>query len=100
ALGGDGARGRAAGEGRAVRVGRGRDLPVIPGAAGPERVRRRPYTSDPACSERARAREEARMTPCVAPAYDEERVLGATLDSIHAAARIAGEPYEIVVADD
>lgn len=42
----------------------------------------------------------ARMISFVVPAYDEERVLGATLDSIHAAARIAGEPYEIVVADD
>ena len=36
----------------------------------------------------------------IVPAYNEERLLGATLDSIHAAARATGETYEIVVADD
>jgi len=36
----------------------------------------------------------------VVPAYNEERLLGATLDSIGAAARACGEAFEIVVADD
>jgi len=36
----------------------------------------------------------------VVPAYNEERYLGATLASIHAAALAVAEPYEIVVADD
>ena len=36
----------------------------------------------------------------VVPAYNEERLLGATLESIHAAARPLGIAYEIVVADD
>jgi glycosyltransferase involved in cell wall biosynthesis len=36
----------------------------------------------------------------VIPAYNEARYLAATLESIHAAARDVGEPYEIVVADD
>src|SRR5260221_13977842 len=40
------------------------------------------------------------MISFVVPAYNEERYLGATLESTHAAARAAGEPYEIVVADD
>lgn len=40
------------------------------------------------------------MISFVIPAYNEERYLGATLASIHAAARAVGEPYEIVVADD
>ncbi|HEX4779730.1 MAG TPA: glycosyltransferase family A protein, partial [Usitatibacter sp.] len=34
------------------------------------------------------------------PAYNEEAYLAATLESIHAAAREAGELYEIVVAND
>jgi len=36
----------------------------------------------------------------VVPAYNEEKYLGPTLASIHAAARAVGEPYEIVVAND
>ncbi len=36
----------------------------------------------------------------VVPAYNEARLLGPTLDAIHSAARAAGRPYEIVVADD
>jgi glycosyltransferase involved in cell wall biosynthesis len=36
----------------------------------------------------------------IVPAYNEEKYLGATLASIHAAAKAVGEPYEIVVADD
>ena len=40
------------------------------------------------------------MISFVVPAYNEERLIGATLDSIHAAARELGEPYEIIVAND
>jgi glycosyltransferase involved in cell wall biosynthesis len=40
------------------------------------------------------------MISYVIPAYDEERLLGATLVAIHEAARAVGEPYEIVVAND
>lgn len=43
------------------------------------------------------------MTPVlsfVVPAYNESRYIAATLESIHAAARAVGEPYEIVVAND
>lgn len=40
------------------------------------------------------------MISFVVPAYNEERLLGATLDAIHAAARAVGRPYEIVVAND
>lgn len=40
------------------------------------------------------------MISFVIPAYNEERYLGATLASIHAAARGTGEAYEVVVADD
>jgi glycosyltransferase involved in cell wall biosynthesis len=29
----------------------------------------------------------------IVPAYNEERLLGATLDALRAAARAAGEPY-------
>jgi glycosyltransferase involved in cell wall biosynthesis len=36
----------------------------------------------------------------IVPAYNEEKYLGATLASIHAAGKAVGEPYEIVVADD
>jgi len=36
----------------------------------------------------------------VVPAYNEEKYLAPTLAAIHAAAREAGEPYEIVVAND
>ena len=40
------------------------------------------------------------MISFVVPAHNEERLLGATLESIHAAARPIGRPYEIVVAND
>jgi glycosyltransferase involved in cell wall biosynthesis len=40
------------------------------------------------------------MLSFVVPAYNEERLLGATLDAIHAAALSCGEPHEVVVADD
>jgi glycosyltransferase involved in cell wall biosynthesis len=36
----------------------------------------------------------------VVPAYNEERLIGATLDSIHQAARDIGVPYELIVVDD
>lgn len=36
----------------------------------------------------------------IVPAYNEERLLGATLDALHAAGRATGEPYELVVVDD
>ena len=41
-----------------------------------------------------------RVISFVVPAYNEERLLGATLDAIHAAARDVARPYEIVVAND
>lgn len=40
------------------------------------------------------------MISFVVPAYNEEKYLRPTLEAIHASARAAGEPYEIVVADD
>jgi glycosyltransferase involved in cell wall biosynthesis len=40
------------------------------------------------------------MISFVVPAYDEERLLGATLGAIHATARACGEAYEVIVADD
>jgi len=40
------------------------------------------------------------MISFIVPAYNEERLLGATLEALHAAARAAGEPYELVVVDD
>jgi glycosyltransferase involved in cell wall biosynthesis len=36
----------------------------------------------------------------IVPAYNEERLLGATLDALHTAARMVGEPYELIVVDD
>jgi glycosyltransferase involved in cell wall biosynthesis len=36
----------------------------------------------------------------VVPAYNESKYIAASLDSIHAAARALGEPYEVVVAND
>jgi glycosyltransferase involved in cell wall biosynthesis len=36
----------------------------------------------------------------VIPAYNEERLIGATVDAIHAAVRPLGRPYEIIVVDD
>ena len=43
---------------------------------------------------------EIPMLSFVIPAFDEERLLAATLAALHAAAREAGVAYEIVVADD
>lgn len=40
------------------------------------------------------------MISFVVPAYNEEKYLAPTLEAIHAAAREAAQPYEIVVADD
>ena len=40
------------------------------------------------------------MISFVVPAYNEARYIAATLDSIHDAVRVLGEPYEIVVAND
>ena len=40
------------------------------------------------------------MISFIVPAYNEERLLGAALDALHAAARAAGELYEVVVVDD
>ena len=40
------------------------------------------------------------MISFIIPAYNEARLLGATLEALHAAARTVGEPYEVVVADD
>jgi glycosyltransferase involved in cell wall biosynthesis len=36
----------------------------------------------------------------IIPAYNEERLLGDTLDAVHTAARVLDEAYEVVVADD
>ena len=41
-----------------------------------------------------------RAVSFIVPAYNEERLLGPTLDAIHAAARGVGYSYEIVVAND
>ena len=40
------------------------------------------------------------MISFIVPAYNEEQVLAATLDAIHAAALTVGEPYEVIVVDD
>jgi len=40
------------------------------------------------------------MISFIVPAYNEESVLEATLRGLHAAARAAGEPYEVIVVDD
>jgi glycosyltransferase involved in cell wall biosynthesis len=40
------------------------------------------------------------MISFIVPAYNEEKYLAPTLESIHAAAKEIGEPYEIVVAND
>jgi glycosyltransferase involved in cell wall biosynthesis len=40
------------------------------------------------------------MISFIVPAYNEERLLGATLDALHAAGRATGQPYELVVVDD
>lgn len=40
------------------------------------------------------------MISFIVPAYNEERLLGASLDAVRAAARAAGEFYELIVVDD
>ncbi len=40
------------------------------------------------------------MLSFIVPAHNEESLIGATLESIHAAARAAGEEYELIVVDD
>jgi glycosyltransferase involved in cell wall biosynthesis len=40
------------------------------------------------------------MISFVIPAHDEERLIAATLDAIHASARHAGQPYEVIVVND
>lgn len=40
------------------------------------------------------------MISFIVPAYNEEHLLGATLDALRAAAVAAGEPYELIVVDD
>ena len=40
------------------------------------------------------------MISFIVPAYNEELLIGRTLAAIHAAAREAGEPYEVIVVDD
>lgn len=40
------------------------------------------------------------MLSFIVPAHNEELLIGATIDAIHAAASATGEPHEIVVADD
>ena len=40
------------------------------------------------------------MISFIVPAYNEERLLGATLDALHAAGRAMEERYELVVVDD
>jgi glycosyltransferase involved in cell wall biosynthesis len=40
------------------------------------------------------------MISFIVPAYDEEALLGATLDALQTAGKALGEPFEIVVSDD
>ena len=40
------------------------------------------------------------MISFIVPAYNEERLLGATLEALHAAGRAVGELYELIVVDD
>jgi len=40
------------------------------------------------------------MISFIIPAYNEDRLLGATLDALHAAARAAADDYELIVVDD
>jgi glycosyltransferase involved in cell wall biosynthesis len=40
------------------------------------------------------------MISFIVPAYNEERLLGATLEALHVTGQARGEPYEIIVADD
>ena len=40
------------------------------------------------------------MISFIVPAYNEELLLGSTLDALHSAARSVDEPFEIIVVDD
>lgn len=40
------------------------------------------------------------MISFIVPAYNEEHLLGATLEALHAAGRATGELYELIVVDD
>jgi glycosyltransferase involved in cell wall biosynthesis len=40
------------------------------------------------------------MISFIVPAYNEERLLGATVAAVHAAAGTAAQPYELIVVDD
>jgi glycosyltransferase involved in cell wall biosynthesis len=40
------------------------------------------------------------MISFVVPAYNEQRLLGRTLEALHAAARGVAQPYELIVVDD
>jgi glycosyltransferase involved in cell wall biosynthesis len=40
------------------------------------------------------------MISFVVPAYNEERLVGRTLEALHDAARAVAEPYELIVVDD
>jgi glycosyltransferase involved in cell wall biosynthesis len=40
------------------------------------------------------------VTSFIIPAHNEERLIGRTIEALHAAARACGVPYEIIVADD
>src|SRR5688572_7841427 len=43
---------------------------------------------------------KAPMISFIVPAHNEQAVIGRTLQAIHDAARIVGQPYEIIVVDD
>jgi len=40
------------------------------------------------------------MLSFIIPAHNEERLLGATIDAIHHAALVSGQPHEVIVVDD
>ena len=40
------------------------------------------------------------MISFIVPAHNEQASLGRTLEAIHQAARVVGQPYEIIVVDD
>jgi glycosyltransferase involved in cell wall biosynthesis len=46
------------------------------------------------------SRAEVDLISFIIPAYNEERLLGATLRAIHTAAKAIGVDYEVIVADD
>lgn len=48
----------------------------------------------------SRMRHHEGVISFIIPAYNEERLLGASLDALHTAARSVGEAYELIVVDD